>query len=297
MGILSKCTLCPRRCGADRESGSAGFCGATDKIKIARCDLHFWEEPCISGKNGSGAVFFSHCCLRCVYCQNYKISHLGTGKLVSPEELSECFLSLQEKGAHNINLVTPTQYVPQIIDAVCVAKKHGLILPIIYNTSGYENAETIKMLKGIVDVYLPDLKYFDDNYAIRYSGAKDYFAIATRAIAEMFTEVGKCVFDDDGMIKKGVIVRHLMLPHLLFDSKKVIDYLYKTYGDDIFLSIMNQYTPLATLPKEFPELNKKISEDYYASLIDYAVSIGVKNAYIQDGDTAKESFIPEFYGE
>lgn len=297
MGILKSCTLCPRRCGTDRESGKVGFCGADDKIKIARCDLHFWEEPCISGKNGSGTVFFSHCPMRCVYCQNHKISHLGVGKTVSVYGLADCFLTLFKKGANNINLVTPTHYVPQIIDAVAIARKKGLTLPIIYNSSGYENAETIKMLDGTIDVYLPDLKYFDDRYAIRYSGAKNYFKIASSAIDEMFSQVGKCVFDENGIIKRGVIVRHLMLPHLLFDSKKIIDYLFKTYGDDIFISIMNQYTPLKTLPKDFPELNETISKRYYNSLIDYALSLGIKNAYIQDGETAKESFIPEFSGE
>ena len=297
MGILKSCTLCPRRCGTDRESGKIGFCGAGSQIKIARCDLHFWEEPCISGKNGSGTVFFSHCPLKCVYCQNYKISHLGIGKLVSVSELADSFLALAEKGANNINLVTPTHYVPQIIEAVDIAKSKGLTLPIIYNSSGYENTETIKMLAGTVDIYLPDMKYFDDRYAVRYSGAKNYFEIASRAISEMFSQVGKCVFDENGIIKRGVIVRHLMLPHLLFDSKKILDYLFKTYGDDIFISIMNQYTPIKTLPKDYPELNEKVSEKYYNSLIDYALKLGIKNAYIQEGETAKESFIPEFFGE
>ena len=297
MDILEKCTLCPKNCGVNRKNGEIGFCGAGNKVKIARCDLHFWEEPCISGENGSGTVFFSHCNLRCVYCQNYKISHMGVGKTVSTEELAKAFLNLQEKGANNINLVTPTHYVPQIIDAVTLARKNGLTLPILYNSSGYENVETIKMLHGIVDIYLPDLKYFDDKYAERYSGIKNYFDIASRAISEMFESVGKCVFDGNGIIKKGVIVRHMMLPHLMFDSKKVIDYLFKTYGDDIFISIMNQYTPIHENLKNFPELNQKISKEYYDTLIDYAVDIGIKNTYIQDGDTAKESFIPEFSGE
>lgn len=297
MDILENCTLCPKNCGVNRKNGEIGFCGAGNKVKIARCDLHFWEEPCISGKNGSGTVFFSYCNLRCVYCQNYKISHMGVGKTVSTEELAKSFLNLQEKGANNINLVTPTHYVPQIIDAVTLARKNGLTLPILYNSSGYENVETIKMLHGIVDIYLPDLKYFDNKYAERYSGIKNYFDIASRAISEMFESVGKCVFDSSGIIKKGVIVRHMMLPHLLFDSKKVIDYLFKTYGDDIFISIMNQYTPINANLKNFSELNQKISKEYYDTLIDYAVNLGIKNAYIQDGDTAKESFIPEFFGE
>ncbi|MBR4720722.1 MAG: radical SAM protein [Clostridia bacterium] len=297
MDILENCTLCPKMCGVNRKKGETGFCGADDKVKIARCDLHFWEEPCISGEKGSGTVFFSHCNLRCVYCQNHKISHMGVGKTVSEEELAGSFLMLQEKGANNINLVTPTHYVPQIIEAVKLSREKGLTLPILYNSSGYENVETIKMLHGIVDIYLPDLKYFDDKYAKRYSGVNNYFAVASRAISEMYKSVGKCVFDENGIIKKGVIVRHMMLPHLLFDSKKVIDYLFKTYGDDIFISIMNQYTPVSILPKSFPRLNQKISKEYYDTLIGYAVNLGVKNAYIQEGDTAKESFIPEFFDE
>lgn len=297
MDILENCTLCPKMCGINRNNGELGFCGAGNEVKIARCDLHFWEEPCISGKSGSGTVFFSHCSLRCVYCQNRKISHLGIGKTVSVNELADCFLSLQKKGANNINLVTPTHFVPQIIEAVKIARNRGLVLPILYNSSGYENVETLRMLNGTVDIYLPDLKYFDDRYALKYSGAKNYFYIASRAIAEMFSQVGKCVFDENGIIKKGVIVRHLMLPHLLFDSKKVIDYLYRTYKDDIFISIMNQYTPISDLPKDYSELSGKIEQKYYDTLIDYAAGLGIKNAYIQHGDTAKESFIPEFFGE
>lgn len=297
MEILENCTLCPRMCGVNRKKGELGFCGATDKIKIARCSLHFWEEPCISGKSGSGTVFFSYCNMRCVYCQNYKISHLGTGKDVSPKELAISFLELQKKGANNINLVTPTHFVPQIISATKIAKNEGLSLPIIYNSGGYENIETIKMLEGIIDVYLPDLKYFDDRYAVQYSNAENYFKTASTAIREMFSQVGKCVFDKNGIIKSGVIVRHLILPHLLFDSKKVIDYLYKTYKDDIYISIMNQYTPVKSLPAKYPELKEEIGKRYYDTLIDYAVSLGVNNAYIQEDGTAKESFIPEFFGE
>ena len=297
MDILENCTLCPKMCGVNRKNGERGFCGASDKIKIARCDLHFWEEPCISGISGSGTVFFSHCNLRCVYCQNHKISHQAIGKNISAAELANSFLTLQKRGANNVNLVTPTHYVPQIIKAIKIAKEGGLILPILYNSSGYERVETLKMLNGLVDIYLPDIKYFDDRYAVRYSGAKNYFEIASRAIAEMFSQVGKCVFDENGIIKKGVIVRHLMLPNLIFDSKKIIDYLYRTYKDDIFISIMNQYTPIKSQLTDYPELNKKISGKYYHTLINYAVDLGVKNAYIQEGGTAKESFIPEFSGE
>ena len=297
MNAYAECKLCPRKCGVNRAQGFSGFCGADDKVKIARSALHFWEEPCISGERGSGTVFFSHCTMKCVFCQNYKISHSGMGRAVSVKELADCFLKLKDEGAHNINLVTPTHYVPHIIEAVASARNKGLDIPIIYNSGGYENTETIKMLDGTIDVYLPDLKYYDDKYAIRYSGARDYFKTASRALSEMYRQVGNCVFDDNGMIKKGVIVRHLMLPNLLFDSKKIIDHLYTTYGDGIFISIMNQYTPISEILTDFPEIDKKISERYYDSLIDYAAGLGVKNAYIQEGDTAKESFIPEFYGE
>ncbi len=292
---LLSCKLCPRECGVNRNRGELGYCKADNRIKIARCDLHFWEEPCISGEKGSGAVFFSHCTMGCVYCQNYKISTENQGKYVTEEELCEMFLTLQHKGANNINLVTPTHYVPQIITSLKMAKQKGLTLPIVYNTSGYENEETLKMLSGYIDVYLPDMKYFSDRYALRYSNAKNYFECTKKAIAEMFAQTGKCAFDENGIIKKGIIVRHLMLPHLLFDTKKVLDYLHKTYGNNIYISIMSQYTPLATLPCEFPELSKPISAEYYEKMIDYAEKIGIENGFIQEGSSVGESFIPEFF--
>lgn len=293
---LSKsCQLCPRKCGANRTNGKLGFCGSSDKIRIARSSLHHWEEPCISGEKGSGTVFFSYCTLKCVFCQNYGISTQNHGRDITEGELSECFLDLQAQGAHNINLVTPTHFVPQIISAIDIARKNGLKLPIIYNTSGYENVETIKILDGYVDVFLPDLKYFDNKYAEKYSNAKNYFTIASQAIKQMFRQAGKCEFDKDGIIKKGVIVRHLMLPGLLFDTKKILDYLNAEYGDDIFISIMSQYTPLSTLPDNFPELNKKINPKHYDAILDYAAGLGIENAYIQEGSSASESFIPDFY--
>lgn len=297
MDILTNCTLCPRNCGVNRRNGETGYCGADDKIKIARYSLHFWEEPCVSGKSGSGTVFFSHCNMGCVYCQNYKISTRGFGKIVSENELAEIFINLQKQGANNINLVTPTHYVPQIKKALLTAKENGLTIPILYNCGGYESVETLKTLDGIIDIYMPDLKYFDDKYALKYSNAKKYFSHAKSAIAEMFRQVGKCQFDENGIIKKGLIVRHLVLPTLLFDSKKVLDYLYSTYKNDIIISIMSQYTPLKTLPKEYPELSKKLDKKYYDTLVGYAVNLGIENAFIQDGDSAKESFIPEFFGE
>ncbi len=295
--LLKSCRLCPRKCGIDRASGKTGFCGADNRIKIARAALHFWEEPCISGETGSGTVFFSHCTLKCVYCQNYSISTENKGKYVTCEELAEIFQGLQNQGANNINLVTPTHYVPQIIAALDIARKMGLSLPILYNTSGYETPETIRLLKGYVDIYLPDFKYFDDAIASKYSSAADYCASAKAAIDEMFAQVGKCEFDKNGMIKKGVIVRHLMLPGGLDDSKKIIKHLFCEYGDDIFISIMSQYTPLSTIPDSFSELKKPIAMSDYDKLLDYAINLGVENAFIQEGESQSESFIPEFYGE
>ena len=292
--ILNNCTLCPRECHADRLSGKTGFCGADDKIRIAGYHLHMWEEPCISGEKGSGTVFFSHCCMKCVFCQNYRISTENSGYTVSEDELAEIFINLENRGANNINLVTPTHNVPQIIKALDIAKKQGLSLPVIYNCSGYENAKTIKMLKGYVDVFLPDFKYFDDKYSLKYSGAKNYFKHASSSLAQMYAQTGKCRFDENGIIQSGVIVRHLMLPGLTFDTKKILDYLHSEYGNNIYISIMNQYTPLETLPKNFPELNKKLNPALYESILDYAEKIGIENAYIQLEGTVSESFIPDF---
>ncbi|MEG0570228.1 MAG: radical SAM protein [Oscillospiraceae bacterium] len=290
---LVSCNLCPRSCKANRYSGKTGLCGANDKVKIARAALHFWEEPCISANQGSGTVFFSGCSLGCVFCQNYDISTKCFGKEISVDQLAQTFLSLHAQGALNINLVTPTQYVYHIIKALDIAKNQGLTVPIIYNTSGYEKPETIKSLEGYIDVYLPDFKYFDDKYAMLYSNANDYVEYAKASLEKMVEQVGECVFDEDGIIQKGVIVRHLMLPGLKKDSKAVIKYLYETYGDKIFISIMNQYTPLHEL-KSFPELSRKISKYEYDSVINYAIEIGVENGFIQEGMTAKESFIPPF---
>lgn len=287
------CYLCPRKCGADRESGAVGVCGADGSIQIARAAPHMWEEPCISGTRGSGTVFFSHCNLKCVFCQNYTISTLGHGKTVTADELSDIFLRLENDGVHNINLVTPTHYVPQIITALDKAKSCGLSLPVVYNTSSYECTETIKMLDGYIDIYLPDLKYYSDKYAVKYSNAPHYFEYASSAIEEMHRQTGSPVFGKDGLMKKGTVVRHLMLPHLLFDSKKIIDYLFAAYGDDIYISIMSQYTPLEHV-KKYPELNCRISEKYYSCLVEYAAQLGITNAYIQDGQSASESFIPPF---
>lgn len=295
--LLENCTLCPRRCGADRVHGKTGFCGADERIKIARADLHFWEEPCISGDSGSGTVFFSHCTLKCAYCQNYPISSGGKGRFVTEDELAEIFVGLEKRGANNINLVTPTHYSVQIIKALEIAKMRGLSIPILYNTSGYETREAVRRLDGYIDIFLPDFKYASNKLAEKYSSAPGYFEAAGSAIEQMVRQTGKCEFDKNGIIKKGVVVRHMLLPGRLSDSKRVIEYLFKTYGHDIYLSIMSQYTPLSTIPDEFPELKKPIAMSDYDKLLDYAISIGVENAFIQEGESQSESFIPEFFGE
>ena len=292
---MSNCNLCPRQCGADRENGKSGICGVSGKnILAARAALHFWEEPCISGERGSGTVFFSGCPLRCVYCQNYQIAGTEVGMEIGEERLKEIFLELQEKGAHNINLVTPTHYTPEIIRAIRKAKERGLRLPIVYNCSGYEKVETLKMLKGIVNVYLTDFKYMEREAAVRYSKAPDYPEIARAALKEMMNQAGEAKFDENGIMQSGVIVRHLLLPGHVRNARAVVKYVYETYGDQLYLSLMNQYTPLPQVKKEFPELDRRVTEREYQRLISYALEIGVENAFIQDGNTAKESFIPMF---
>ncbi len=290
---LTKCKLCPRNCGVDRTK-TIGFCGANNKMKIARADLHFWEEPCISGESGSGTIFFSYCNLKCIFCQNYKISSEHIGKEISIEKFSEICLDLQNKGALNINLVTPTHYIPLIVDGLKLAKKSGLTIPIVYNTSSYENVESLKLLDGLIDIYLPDFKYFDDLYAIKYSNANDYKKYASLAITEMYRQVGKPIFEND-IMKKGIIVRHLLLPGLIDDSKKIIKYLYDTYKDDIYISIMNQYTPIKKL--QYEELNHRIKNSIYDEIIDYAYDLGIRNAFVQEGETQKKSFIPDFINQ
>lgn len=284
--------MCHRNCYVDRYH-EKGVCGASNKIKIARASLHYWEEPCISGKYGSGAIFFSNCNLKCIFCQNKKISTNGWGKEISISRFSDICLELQEKNAHNINLVTPTHYVPSIISGIKKARKKGLTIPIVYNTSSYENIETIDSLKGIVDVYLPDLKYYDEEIGRKYSSVNNYFAIASENIDKMYEQVGKPIFDDNGMMVKGLIVRVLLLPGHLDDAKKIIKYLYEKYKDNIYISIMNQYTPLYKIEK-YDNLNRKVTEEEYDELINYACDLGIINAFIQEGETQSDSFIPDF---
>lgn len=315
------CMLCPRACGINRLQGQIGVCGQSEKLKVARADLHMWEEPCLSGSRGSGAVFFSGCNLHCVFCQNHKIASGDAGKEISVGRLAEIFLELQEKGANNINLVTAVPFVPSVIQALADAKKAGLHLPVIYNSSGYESVETLRMLEGYVDIYLPDFKYVDSRLSRRYSSAPDYFVHTSAAVKEMVRQIGEMRFasEEEGMQSKdrwvdaeeyqkkseqgesmimtrGVIVRHLLLPDALEDSKRVIRYLLKEYGDKIFISIMNQYTPLLHAA-EYSELGRRVSTQEYEELIDYALELGIENGFIQEGDTALESFIPEFDGK
>lgn len=292
---MSECRLCPRQCGVERSNGKRGYCGESDTVRIARAALHMWEEPCISGKEGSGTVFFTGCTLRCVYCQNHVISTGTAGKEITNGRLARIFLELQEQGANNINLVTPTHFVPQIIAALDEARTEGLHLPVVYNTSGYECAETLKRLEGYVNIYLPDFKYLDKDHARRYSGAADYPEMARQALAEMVRQTGEPVFDDRGMMTSGVIVRHLLLPGCLTEAKRIVSYLYQTYKNQIYMSLMNQYTPLDTLNKEhYPELSHRVSRRSYDRLVDYAIELGVEQAFIQEGQTAEESFIPPF---
>ena len=291
--MYRKCNLCPRACNIDRNT-TLGVCQVSAKVKVARAALHFWEEPCISGNNGSGAVFFSGCSLHCVFCQNEEISHGKVGQEITIEELAGLYIDLQNQGANNINLVTGTHYIPQIVESVTIARKKGLNIPIIYNTSGYETVESLRLLEGIVNTYLPDFKYMDNSLALKYSHAKDYPDVAKEAIAEMVRQRGKPQFDNNGFIKSGVIVRQLLLPGHVKDAKNIVKYLYETFGDRIYISMMSQYTPMPHIASKYPELNRRVTKREYDSLINYAIDLGVENAFIQDRAVAKESFIPEF---
>ena len=292
--MMQTCRLCPRNCGADRENGKTGYCGEYAEVRVARVSLHMWEEPCISGTNGSGTIFFSGCSLRCVFCQNKSIALGNKGETLTIKELCSVFLLLQEKNAENINLVTPTHFVPQIVKAIELAKAKGLTLPIVYNSGSSEHIETIKMLDGRVDIYLPDLKYTSDILSRHYSNAPDYFLHAEKAIEEMVRQTKSPVFKN-GLMKSGTIVRHMILPGYTKDSKDIICYLYEKYKDDIYISIMNQYTPPQDMEAMgFAKLSRSVTKREYDKVIDFALDIGVVNAFIQEGETASESFIPDF---
>ena len=272
---LDKCEICPRKCEVNRNNNQIGWCKSTDRVKIGLYSTHDFEEPCISGDKGSGTVFFSNCTMNCIFCQNYEISQLGKGKEISIEELANIFIMQQEKGVHNINLVTPTSYVYQIIEAIKIAKAKGLNIPIVYNTNGYENIETIKALNGYVDVYLPDLKYAEEKLAIEYSGAKNYFEVATNAIKEMIKQVGNIKLNEDGIIQKGVIIRHLVLPNHIENSKKVLLWIKQNLPNDIYVSIMAQYFPTYKA-KENQKLNRKLTKKEWEQIEKYVEEIDIE---------------------
>lgn len=293
---FEQCTLCPRACGVNRTAGETGACHADAQMRVARAALHFWEESCISGKEGSGTIFFTGCALGCVFCQNTDISRGQAGKVVTVEQLARICLKLQAQGANNINLVTAGHYLPAVAEALKRAKNLGLRIPVVYNSSGYEKPETLRLLEGLVDIYLPDMKYMDAQLAKQYSRAGDYPDVAKEALAEMVRQCPDPVFDERGMMKKGVIVRHLLLPGHVRDSKAVLKYLYETYQDQIYISIMSQYTPMPQM-SAYPELNRRVTRREYNRLLDFAMELGIENGFFQEGDPVGESFIPAFDGE
>lgn len=291
---ITNCNLCPRRCGVNRTK-RVGFCGAGEKVRIALVSLHQWEEPCLVGAKGAGTVFFSYCSLRCVYCQNHAISHGGQGVEVTTERLAEIFLEQQARGAATLDLVTPTHYVPQIIAALDIAKARGLTLPVVYNSSAYENVETIEALKGYVDVYLPDMKYMSAASGGEYSAAADYFAAASAAITRMVEQVGPVQFVADGQLRRGVLVRHMVLPGHRHESMDIVKWLWETFGKTVQVSLMNQYTPMYKAAEHKP-LNRRLTTFEYDSVVDYALQLGMENAYIQERRSASAEFVPDFNG-
>lgn len=291
---ITNCNLCPRRCGVNRTK-RVGFCGAGEKVRIALVSLHQWEEPCLVGAKGAGTVFFSYCSLRCVYCQNHAISHGGQGVEVTTERLAEIFLEQQARGAATLDLVTPTHYVPQIIAALDIAKARGLTLPVVYNSSAYENVETIEALKGYVDVYLPDMKYMSAASGGEYSAAADYFAVASAAITRMVEQVGPVQFAADGQLRRGVLVRHMVLPGHRHESMDIVKWLWETFGKTVQVSLMNQYTPMYKAAEHKP-LNRRLTTFEYDSVVDYALQLGMENAYIQERRSASAEFVPDFNG-
>ena len=288
--LYKKCQLCARRCGVDRTK-TAGYCKMTDEVYISRAALHFWEEPPISGVNGSGTIFFSGCSLSCVFCQNREISRGRSGKTVSVERMADIMLELEGNGAHNINFVTPTHYIPSVAEAIRLSRVNGLSVPIVYNTGSYDTPEALKTLEGLVDIYLPDFKYYTEKTAKEYSCAPDYPTVAREAISEMYRQVGSAKFDDNGIMTRGIIVRILLLPGHVAEAKLSLKYLLDTYGDDIYVSLMNQYTPM---PDMKPPLNRRVTVEEYQQLISYAEKIGLKNGFTQEYGSAEESFIPPF---
>ena len=293
MKELESCKICPHKCRVNREAGQIGRCRCDDKIKIALASIHYYEEPSISGKNGSGTVFFSNCNLNCIYCQNYEISQLGKGKVVTIEELADIFIKQQEKGVNNINLVTPTMYAYQIIEAIKIAKRNGLNIPILYNTNGYERVETIKALEGYIDVYLPDLKYYSNLLSKKYSNVDNYFEVATNAIKEMYKQVGTAQFNEDGIIQKGVIIRHLVLPNHLQNSKHILKWIKENMPEDTYVSVMAQYFPTYKA-KEDKDINRKLTKKEYEEIENYLYTLQLEKGYMQELGEHEEEYVPKW---
>lgn len=291
--LFNKCTLCPRECKVNRNKKELGYCKASNKIKIGGYHLHMWEEPILSSQSGSGTIFFSYCNLRCIFCQNYDISHNFIGEEITIDRFSDICLELEKMGASNINLVTPTHYIPLIRDGLILAKEKGLSIPIVYNTSGYESVSSLKLLDGLIDIYLPDFKCYDNSLG-KYFGVYNYFEVTSLAIEEMYRQVGKPKYNKD-MLIKGVIIRHLVLPGHIKDTKKVINYLYKKYSDNVILSIMNQYTPVRKT--QYNNLNRRVTKKEYNEIIDFAYDLGIRNCFVQEEESQSSSFIPKFKGD
>lgn len=291
--LFNKCTLCPRECKVNRNKKELGYCKASNKIKIGGYHLHMWEEPILSSQGGSGTIFFSYCNLRCIFCQNYDISHNFIGEEITINRFSDICLELEKMGANNINLVTPTHYIPLIRDGLILAKEKGLSIPIVYNTSGYESVSSLKLLDGLIDIYLPDFKCYDNSLG-KYFGVYNYFEVTSLAIEEMYRQVGKPKYNKD-MLIKGVIIRHLVLPGHIKDTKKVINYLYKKYSDNVILSIMNQYTPVRKT--QYNNLNRRVTKKEYNEIIDFAYNLGIRNCFVQEEESQSSSFIPKFKGD
>lgn len=290
--ILEKCAICPRNCGINRLNNQIGRCKSKDTVKVALYSTHNFEEPCISGKKGSGTVFFSNCNMNCVFCQNYEISQQGKGKEISIEELADIFIKQQEKDVENINLVTPTSYVPQIIEAIKIARKNGLRLPIVYNTNGYEKVETLKMLEGYVDIYLPDFKYSDNELGKRLSKVDNYFEIVTEALKEMYRQTGKAVFNAEGIMQKGMIIRHLVLPNHILNSRRVLKWINENMHD-VYVSVMAQYFPTYKA-KEIDDINRKLTKEEYEQIEKYLYRLDLENGYIQELGEHEEEYVPHW---
>ena len=293
LDYLKKCEICPHRCGVDRTNNQIGRCKSKNTVKVAKASIHMYEEPCISKGSGSGTVFFSNCNLNCVFCQNYEISQNGLGKEITIKELASIFLKLQSENVNNINLVTPTSYVPQIIEAIKIAKDNGLNIPIVYNTNSYENIETLKLLEGYIDIYLPDLKYSENELGEKYSNVKNYFEVATTAIKEMYRQVGNLKCDKNGIAKKGVIIRHLVLPNHIENSKKVLSWIKNNLPQDIYVSVMNQYFPIYKA-KNIKDLNRKITKREMKKIEEFIYSTDLKNGYIQDIEENEIQYVPNW---